>query len=311
MPSPTSLSFAGVTDGVLSFYAATAGREAASLLAFNLDAQSTAAGDLTGGDLAGGSGQSTGSVLTATTTGVFQQAAQLLGLNGSALDLIAPLLTVSVVPGDLDAGAHGEAEIALLANFLPSTSTTVAQRPALPQNTGGSAGETAEKGHEKPQDQEDAEADLPIWARLASGLEQAWELLRANMLKREGIDLDAANQAAAAPGHKAPEPAPGGAGGQRQVQPQPGRSQTGLAPLIEVPPQDTRPGKQTALDIIDAAIVELAEEPFSGYRHEDQRLVQPIAAAITLTSVENLARWIRSTRVRRRTGWDFAGASGV
>ena len=37
-PSPTSLSFAGVSDGVLSFYASTAGREAASLLAFNLEA---------------------------------------------------------------------------------------------------------------------------------------------------------------------------------------------------------------------------------------------------------------------------------
>ena len=39
VPSPTSLSFAGVSDGVLSFYAATAGREAASLLAFNLNDQ--------------------------------------------------------------------------------------------------------------------------------------------------------------------------------------------------------------------------------------------------------------------------------
>ncbi len=105
VPSPTSLSFAGVSDGVLSFYAATAGREAASLLSFNLDAQATTAGNLPGEDLAGGSGQSAGAVLTATTTGVFQQAAQLLGLNGSALDLIAPLLTVSVVPGNFDTGA--------------------------------------------------------------------------------------------------------------------------------------------------------------------------------------------------------------
>ena len=85
VPSPTSLSFAGLSGGVLSFYAATAGREAASLLSFNLDAQSTStpAGQLPGGDLAGDSGQSTGAVLTATTTGIFQQAAQFFGLNGS------------------------------------------------------------------------------------------------------------------------------------------------------------------------------------------------------------------------------------
>ncbi len=324
VPSPTSLSFAGVTDGVLSFYAATAGREAASLLAFNLDAQGTAAGELPGGDLAGGTGQSTGSVLTAITTGAFQQAAQLLGLNGSALDLIAPLLTVSVIPGDLDASAHGEAEIALLANFLPSTTTTVAQRPALPQTPFGSAGETAEKAQEKPESQEDGEADLPIWARLASGLEQAWEQLRANTLKREGIDLDAANQAASAPSHKAPapEPAPGSPARQGQAQPPPGRSRTGLAPLLEVPQQDIRPGKRTALDMIDAAIDELAEEPFSGYRREQQpladrdegaalshdRLAQPVAAAITLASMETLARWIRSTRVRQRMVGTCAGA---
>ena len=43
-PSPTWLSFAGVTDGVLSFYASTAGREAATLLAFNLNPEAAPAG---------------------------------------------------------------------------------------------------------------------------------------------------------------------------------------------------------------------------------------------------------------------------
>src|SRR5262249_32402261 len=38
-PSPTGLSFAGVSDGVLSFYVSTAGREAAVSLAFDLGAQ--------------------------------------------------------------------------------------------------------------------------------------------------------------------------------------------------------------------------------------------------------------------------------
>ena len=36
-PSPTALSFGGVSDGVLSFYVGTAGREAATSLAFNLE----------------------------------------------------------------------------------------------------------------------------------------------------------------------------------------------------------------------------------------------------------------------------------
>ena len=324
VPSPTSLSFAGLSDGVLSFYAATAGREAASLLSFNLDTQSTstAAGQLPGGDLAGETGQSTGAVLTATTTGIFQQAAQFFGLNGSALDLIAPLLTVSVVPGNLDTGAHGDAEIALLANFLPTT-TTVTQRPGLPQSPSNPAGQTPEKAPEKEENPEDGEADLPIWAQLASGLERAWEQLRTRMLKREGIDPNAANQAtSASSGHrsKAAEQVP-----RVQGQAHPVRSQTGLAPFPEVPQQLSQPGKQTFLDLIDAAIAELAEDDLAGYRGlnspaSDQdgetaiahdRLVQPLAAAITLASMESLARWIRSSRDGRRLRRALAGESGL
>ena len=37
-PNPTGLSFAGVSDGLLSFYVSTAGHEAALSLAFDLDA---------------------------------------------------------------------------------------------------------------------------------------------------------------------------------------------------------------------------------------------------------------------------------
>ena len=164
VPSPTRLSFAGVSDGVLSFYAATAGREAASLLAFNLNDQGVS-GTISGGDLAGTTGQSAGSVLAAATTGAFQQAAQLLGLHGSALDLIAPLLTVSVIPGEFDAAAHGEGEIALLASFLPSTGPTALQPTAPPHPEEGTGGGTVEKAQEKPEGHEEQEAKLPTWAQ--------------------------------------------------------------------------------------------------------------------------------------------------
>ena len=310
VPAPTSLSYAGLSDGVLSFYAATAGREAASLLSFNLDGQATTAGNLPGGDLAGDTGQSTSAVLTATTTGVFQQAAELLGLNGSALDLIAPLLTVSVVPGTFDTGANGDAEIALLANFLPTTTTTVTQRPGLPETPGSPAGQTPEKAPEKEENAEEAEADLPIWAQLASGLERAWEQLRTRMLQREGIDPDAANQAASAssgPSSKAAEKSPDRPGGQGQGQ---------AEPPPEVHQQGSQPGKQTFLDVIDAAIDALVDDAFETYCGEDMpllgqdgeaaitndRLAQPVAAAITLASMESLARWIRKTRDGRRLG---------
>ena len=43
VPEPTGLSFAGVSDGTLSFYASTAGREAATALAFALEPPETVA----------------------------------------------------------------------------------------------------------------------------------------------------------------------------------------------------------------------------------------------------------------------------
>ena len=132
------------------------------------------------------------------------------------------------------------------------------------------------------------------------------------MLKREGINPDAANEAVSTPDRKSPAPptpeqAPGSQG---QAQPRTGRSRTDLAPLDEVSRQDSGPAKRAALDVIAAAIAELAEERFSGYRPENppaagrdgraaishDRLIQPLAATLTLVSVGSLAGWIRSRR---------------
>src|SRR5262249_1210169 len=95
VPNPTSLSCAGGSDGGLDFYAAGAGREAASLLAFNLQ-EGVVAGALPGAELASGPVQSAGSVLASATAGAFQQVAQLLSANGSTLSLVAPLFTVPI-----------------------------------------------------------------------------------------------------------------------------------------------------------------------------------------------------------------------
>ncbi len=71
------------------------------LLAFNLnEQQGSESGALSGATLAATTVQPSGPVLAAATTGVFQQVAQLLGSGSSVFDLIAPLFTVSVIPGD-------------------------------------------------------------------------------------------------------------------------------------------------------------------------------------------------------------------
>ena len=134
MPSPTSLSFAGVSGGVLSFYAATRGTRGG--LAPGV--QPERAGE-PGRDrhprrgLAAGTEQSAGAVLASATTGVFQQVAQLLGSSSSALDLIAPLFTVSVSPGEFGREPAGEGGIALLANFLPGTGSGIVMTRASAQ----------------------------------------------------------------------------------------------------------------------------------------------------------------------------------
>ena len=238
--------------------------------------------------------------------------AQLLGLRGSALDLIAPLLTVSVVPGELDAGAARRRRDRPPGQLPARDQHDRAAAPRPPHADGGPGGETAEKAQEKPENHDEAEGELPIWARLAVGMERAWEQLRANMLMREGIDPDAADQAVSSPSRSSPAPpAPEQApGSQGPAQPQASPSQTGLAPLPEAPRQDSRPGERTAVDVIDEAIAELAVEPFSGYRPEpqptpdrdradaisDDRLAPPLAAAMALASVESLARRIRSAQ---------------
>ena len=102
VPSPTSVSFGGVSGGLLDFYVSTAGVEAAMNLAFNLS------GEPSGGEGTGSEGGGTSTVVTATegssagvlsqaTSGSVQNVSQLLSLSGTTLDLAATLLTVSVV----------------------------------------------------------------------------------------------------------------------------------------------------------------------------------------------------------------------
>ncbi|MFO0954681.1 MAG: VCBS repeat-containing protein [Isosphaeraceae bacterium] len=309
VPSPTSLSFAGVSDGVLSFYAASAGHEAASLLAFSLEGQGNSGGDVSGGELAGGTGQSTGSVLTAATTGAFQQAAQLLGLNGSALDLIAPLLTVSVVPGEFDT-AEGTGEVALLANFLPSTGVT--QALASNEDENHSGGEEAEGTEDGEEAGEAPQEELPAWEQLAVGLDQAWEELRNNRLEREGVDRGAADRAASKPDRESPTPLSRKPALRRrdQTQPRARREPTAPAPLPAASRPAVVPAERAEPEAVDSAIAELAGnmplmdrpaapptermEEESAADHDP--LNRPLAAAVTLVSMETLARWIRSRR---------------
>ncbi|WP_165219580.1 FG-GAP repeat domain-containing protein [Aquisphaera insulae] len=184
-PSPTGLSFGGVSGGVLSFYASSAGRESATQLAFQVRAVGGNASDLDGPD--GGSDTNTRVVLESATTGIFQQVSELLGVNGSTSSLVASLLTVTALPGEFSARETSRG-VSLLASIGPASG------PGYPgQGTpDGEAPLTAEGDGDvrPPEEGGTSQADsqvVHLWQRLVAGLDRAWARTRADLLSREGL----------------------------------------------------------------------------------------------------------------------------
>jgi len=295
VPSPTSLSFAGVSGGMIGFYAATAGREAASLLAFNLNQpEGPNALALSGEALAATTVQSAGAVLTAATTGVFQQVAQLLGSGSSVFDLIAPLFTVSVIPGTETAvEPAGEGGVALLASFTPGVSVGQALRL-------DSQSSSSDTGEAQPTPKAQAATTvieegptLPLWARIAIGLDRSFEQARADLLKKAGVGDNAVER-------------------QQPARPKI-RNKADMAPWAR-PIEHARPTKTSFHAIIDAAIEELAavshlwwlalpgeSEPGDGdvaIATAPSRLVPPIAAAAMASAAALAGKW-HVNRTRR------------
>jgi hypothetical protein len=293
VPDPTSLSFAGVSDGTLSFYASTAGREAATSLAFALSPGASPPEALSGAALAGGAGESSSSTLASATVGSFQQVAQLLSANGTTLSLIAPLLTVSIVPGEFVGFADVEGGVALLANVLPGTGPGSLGQPARNDRPGtpvegaddpGPAAAPAAAAAPTP-------TSLPVWDRIATGLERAWEQVRAGVMERAGLADDARAGPVSPPDRAAP--------------PKP----------VPTPSSDRRPSSPSPTGpavAADAAIAELVAEglPAPGQRDPGRprgeriaagrgRLALPIATAAALITAAAVPRAIRRARGRR------------
>jgi hypothetical protein len=180
-PAPTGLSFAGVSDGLLSFYVSTAGREAAMNLTFDVDAGPGGADGpfLLAATPSGGS--SLEGVLSQATSGSVQQVSQLLTISGTTLDLAATLLTVSVLPGTFEGESGGGA-------FATVGSTGFGQ-PAGPVKPDGDSGDSGEEPGEESAAGVVGHPTLinrlPAWEGLSIGLERAWEKVRAAVLERE------------------------------------------------------------------------------------------------------------------------------
>ena len=317
MPSPTSLSFAGVSDGVLSFYASTAGREAAVAAGLQLECRETAAGPVPGEGLAAATVQSAGAVLVSATTGVFQQVAQILGQSGRALDLIAPLFTVSVIPGELGGGSAGQEGVVLLADFLPGTGTAVTQGQALRPKAGSSQGETTEK--DQPPEARgssagEEEPSLPIWERIAMGIDSEWEQVRNKLLQKRGLTAEVVNQRGPAPGHlTSPSPAKAHSPTQEIRDTAPGSRPRSLRPLssLATTPDRTRQSPLVSstphieslaaeADVEPASLHEASGLPGQVAGRGHYQLIRPIAMAVAVASAATAALIIKAAQTRQR-----------
>jgi hypothetical protein len=261
-----------------------------------------------------------GTVLASATAGAFQQVAQLLGANGSTLSLVAPLFTVSILSGEFEAGAASEGGVALLANFLPGTGPGALGQGLRPGDAGSreeATDEPALAGEKATEVAADPPA-LPVWDRVAMGLQRAWEQVRSEVLERAGLGEGAGARAMAAPGG-APSPAPAAARPSKRPRPEtPAPPQAGTLLPSEQPRGPTAgwasPNQAGSGGVTDAAIEELTAERGSlvgpspdGAAGWVERLaagrsglVLPIATAAALASAATVAWALHAARQGRR-----------
>ena len=141
-------------------------------------------------------GLSQTSVLSETTSGSVAQVTSLLSLEGSALDLAATLLTVSLVSVESESsGSAGAAAGASGAGpgagqgSVPGQGNASSESDEESNPQAGTGPARAPEGSERP----------PIWERISIGLERAWEKARASILEAEGPIPAAENRKATVP----------------------------------------------------------------------------------------------------------------
>jgi hypothetical protein len=159
LPAPTDLAFSALTGGQVQFYAATAGRESAELVALSLGVEHAT--------VTGPSGSSPLSV-------------QLVALTENALPLVATVLTLTINVSSVEPEfGPAESEALAVGAFVPGPGISVGQ-PVLSSRGGG--GLTADEP--APTDDSAAGAAgtappiLAPWERFLLGVDEALEDLR-------------------------------------------------------------------------------------------------------------------------------------
>ncbi len=157
LPDPTALAFSALTGGQVQFYAATAGRESAELVALSL-------------------GIETAAISSSDATSSANAVAQLVSLHETSLPLVATLLTltISVSSEELNLVAV-EAETTAVAAFLPGSGISVGQGLSFQRSGGPGGDDAAELDGSKTDVAGAVPAAIAPWERYVLGLDEALE----------------------------------------------------------------------------------------------------------------------------------------
>ena len=158
LPSPTDLAFSALSGGQVEFYAATSGREAASLVALSL------------------SGETLAQTESGTSLSAVNNVAQLVPLQESSLALVASLLTLTVSPTDGEQSAlSAQSESAVSVAAPPGSSASLGQSVSGQSGRNLAGIDEAEKAGESPDPANPGQPATTPWERFVIGLDAALE----------------------------------------------------------------------------------------------------------------------------------------
>jgi hypothetical protein len=156
LPDPTALAFSTLTGGQVQFYAATAGRESAELVALSLGIETAP----------------TSQPAAAAQNTV----AQLVALHESSLPLVATVLTLTITVSEeqLSSGL-AETDMTVVASFLPGTGISVGQSLSSQGRGGPTGDDDPESKAPEAAVAGPVSAVISPWERLVIGLDEALE----------------------------------------------------------------------------------------------------------------------------------------
>jgi hypothetical protein len=254
LPEPTALALAALSGGQVQFYAATAGREAAELVALSLGIQTEANAPL-------------------AAPPAVETVVQLVPLHEASLPLVATVLTLTIsVSNEEPALGPAEAEGTGVAAFLPGAGIALGQGPAGQSRSGGSTADEPAKADEAGANlAPTAPAAISVWERTVLGLDEALERYR----RENPGGLSGAGSGSARPAGDRPE-SPASPSAPAQGVPASQRSAPDRLPSGGAGDGHVEPSPMARAEVIDAAIGSLWGE---GAR-PDRPVRAPAATAI-------------------------------